>query len=142
MNLDEWVACAPAALRESPTWKVRAYQIGTHVAQLASTDALALERQPRFADAASQLVRAAGSIPATIAEGYSRQSRRDRIRYYEYALGSAREATTWYTNIATTLTPGILDDRLTLLSRACQLLLRMIHNEREGSHRNFTRRIP
>jgi four helix bundle protein len=112
------------------------------IARLAADDAAALERQARFVETASQLVRAAGSIPATVAEGYSRQSRRDRIRYYEYALGSAREATTWYTAISDTLPAGALDHRLTLLSRACQHLLKMIQNERKGIGRSFPKRIP
>lgn len=96
MNLDEWVETAPAALRESPMWKVRVFQIGTCLARLASKDAAALERHPRFANTVAQLVKSAGSVSATVAEGYSRQSRRDPIKYYEYALGSAREATTWF----------------------------------------------
>ena len=142
MDLDEWVDSAPAAMRESPMWKVRVYQIGVFVAGLAAEDATALEGRPRFRETAVQLVRAAGSIAATVAEGYSRQSRRDRIRYYEYALGSAREATTWYATIAVTMPPDALAHRLTLLSRACQLLLTMIRNERTSAARNFTKRLP
>ena len=142
MNLDEWVETAPTALRESPLWKVRVYQIGTYVARLAGQDAAALERHPRFADTVSQLVKSAGSVPATVSEGYSRQSRRERIKYYEYALGSAREATTWYSNAADTLPPEMVEDRLTLLARACQLLLRMIQNQRKGKGRDFPKGLP
>ena len=123
-------------------WKVRVYQIGTCVARLAGQDAAALERYPRFAETVSQLVRSAGSVPATVAEGYSRQSRRERIKYYEYALGSAREATTWYSNAADTLPPEMVEDRLTLLARACQLLLKMIQNERKGKGRDFPKDLP
>lgn len=83
MDLDEWVASAPAPVRASPTWKVRVYQIGTFIARLAAQDANELARLPHFARTSAQLVDAAGSIPATVAEGYSRQSRRDRIKYYE-----------------------------------------------------------
>jgi four helix bundle protein len=35
-------------------------------------------------------------VSANIGEGYSRRSGRDRARFYEYALGSAREARDWY----------------------------------------------
>ncbi|HET9004911.1 MAG TPA: four helix bundle protein, partial [Gemmatimonadaceae bacterium] len=142
MNLDEWVETAPSPLRESPLWKVRVYQIGTYVARLAGQDATALERHPRFAETVSQLVKSAGSVPATVSEGYSRQSRRERIKYYEYALGCAREASTWYSNAADTLPPEMVEDRLTLLARACQLLLKMIQNERKGKGRDFPRELP
>jgi four helix bundle protein len=77
-----------------------------------------------------------------VAEGYSRQSRRDRIKYYEYALGSAREAATWYSNVAATPSAEAPEHRLTLLARACQLLLKMIQNERKAVGRNFPKRIP
>ncbi|MBC7896698.1 MAG: four helix bundle protein, partial [Cytophagaceae bacterium] len=43
-----------------------------------------------------QLLRAVDSISANIAEGYSRFSGRERARFYEIALGSAREAREWY----------------------------------------------
>ena len=142
MDLDEWVATAPKALRESPLWKVRVYQIGTWVARLAAQDAARLETHPRFAKTVAQLVKAAGSVSATVAEGYSRQSRRDRIKYYEYALGSAREVTTWYSNAGDALPAETVDHRLTLVARACQLLLKMIQNERKGLGRHFPRRIP
>ena len=142
MDLDEWVEGAPAAIRASPMWKVRVYQIGTWIARLAAQDAAALERHPRFADTVSQLVKSAGSVAATVAEGYSRQSRRERIKYYEYALGSAREATTWYSNAADSLPTAMVEQRLTLLARACQLLLKMIQNERKGKGRNFPDRLP
>ena len=142
MDLDTWVEIAPAALRESPLWKVRVYQIGTYVARLAAQDAAELENHPRFAATISQLVKSAGSVPATVSEGYSRLSRRERIKYYEYALGSAREATTRYSNAADTLPAEIVDQRLTLLARACQLLLKMIQNERKGKGRDFPRALP
>ena len=142
MELDEWVAAAPAAMRDSPVWKVRAYQIGAFTASRAAVDARALERRPSFAYVAPQLVRAAGSIAANIAEGYSRQSHRDRIRYYEYALGSAREVASWYTLIAPLMGPRAIEERLTCLARISQLLLKTIHNERTGLARNSPRRIP
>lgn len=141
MELDDWLAQAPALLRDSPVWKVRAYLIGAFAAAEASTDAIPIERSPRFAHVAPQLVRATGSIAANIAEGYSRLSRRERIKYYEYALGSAREATSWYSLIASSLPAGALEQRLTYLARVAQLLLKMIHNERNGLVNNSPRRI-
>ena len=141
MELDEWIVQVPALLRDSPIWKVRAYQIAAFIAAEASADAARIEQRPSYAQVAPQLVRAVGSIGANVAEGYSRRSHRDRIRYYEYALGSAREATSWYSLIAPTLNAGDLEHRLTCLARVAQLLLKTIHNERNGLNHNSPRRI-
>lgn len=137
MDLDEWLVNAPHALRESPTWKVRAYQIGAFIAVRAADDAALLERLARFSQIAPQLLRAAGSVAANVAEGDSRRSSKDRIRYYEYALGSARECTTWYVTAAAAFERTALDSRLAYLARASQLLLTMIKNERSGANRPF-----
>ena len=42
-----------------------------------------------------QLVRAADSIAANLAEGYGRRSTRDRQRFYLYARGSFEETKAW-----------------------------------------------
>jgi four helix bundle protein len=138
MHLDEWVDNAPRSLREGPAWRVRAYQVGTFAAVCAADDAIALGRYPRFAQVAPQLVRAAGSIAANIAEGYPRRSRKDRIRYYEYALGSAREAATWYVVVSAALERTTLEARLSYLTRVSQLLVKMINNERAASSPGFS----
>ena len=43
-----------------------------------------------------QLYRSVGSVSASIAEGYSKGAGKDGARFYEYALGPAREARDWY----------------------------------------------
>ena len=42
-----------------------------------------------------QFVRAIDSISANIAEGYGRFSKKDKIRFYYYALGSVYECVDW-----------------------------------------------
>ncbi len=66
-----------------------------------------------------------------IAEGYSRRSGKERARFYEYALGSAREARTWYYQGRHGLKENVLIHRLQLLTRIIRLLLNIIPAERE-----------
>ena len=75
---------------------VAAYRLAVEASEEGWDDATIMKAEPLLADAAPQLVRAIGSIAANIAEGYARRSARDRIRYYEYALGSVEESSTWY----------------------------------------------
>src|SRR4051794_9257483 len=71
--------------------RVSAYGLAVEVSEHAWNDAAAMRRDPLLVEIGAQLLRSAGSIGANIAEGYSRRSARDRIRFYEYALGSSAE---------------------------------------------------
>ena len=63
-------------------------------------------------------------------EGYSRGTGRDHARFYEYALGSAREARGWYFKGKRVLGEKVLNHRTTLLTQICKLLLTMIPHQR------------
>jgi four helix bundle protein len=128
-------------MRNAAVWKVRVFQIASYSATLAADDARTLEGAPRFARVAPQLVGAAGSIAANVAEGYSRISRKERIKYYEYALGSANETSSWYQSAANGLAPDALENRLSYLARISQLLLTMIRNERIALRSGSSRRV-
>ena len=80
---------------------------------------------------------AIGSEGANIAEGYSRGSQKDRSRFYEYALGSARETRDWYFKARHVLT-DVVDDRLRLQARIIQLLLVMLPQQRGYAVREET----
>ncbi|MCS7265353.1 MAG: four helix bundle protein [Armatimonadetes bacterium] len=84
----------------------------------------------RTVSLADQLFRALGSISANIAEGFSRGTGRDRARFYEYALGSARESRDWYFKVRHVLGNGIVNDRINLLTEIIRLLLTMIPQQR------------
>ena len=43
----------------------------------------------------SQFVRAIDSISANIAEGFGRYSKKDKIKFYRYSLGSLKESLDW-----------------------------------------------
>ncbi|HEX8851361.1 MAG TPA: four helix bundle protein [Gemmatimonadaceae bacterium] len=132
MELDEWMGTLPRALRMDPMWKIRAYQIASYCVHLAGGDAARAIKDPRLSENVPQLIRAIGGVTAHIAEGYSRLSRKDRIRYYEYALGSVNETKSWYMGASIALDPATIEHRLEHLCRVSQLLLVMIRNERNG----------
>jgi four helix bundle protein len=71
-----------------------------------------------------------GSISANIAEGYSRESKKDMARYYEYALGSARESRDWYYKARHILSDAIMTERVHLLTQVIRLLMTMVQHQR------------
>ena len=139
MSLETWEAELPAALRAQAIWKVQAYRLAAHAAYCAAGDCAMLATVATSREVSEQLLRAVGSISANIAEGYARRSRADRVRYYEYALGSAGEAQSWYLSARAALSPATADERLDALNRVTRLLLVMIRNERDGLTWNATR---
>ncbi len=131
MTYDEWEEGAPEAARADSTWKVEAYRLALFASALAWEDAETLAREPRSAAIVGQLVRAAGSIAANIAEGYGRRSPKARVRFYEFALGSAGECRAWYLTARPAIGNPVLAQRLANLLSITRLLLTMIRRERE-----------
>jgi four helix bundle protein len=99
-------------------------------ADLGWRDVTKLTGDRRTLDLAGQLYRALGSIEANISEGYSRGSGRDRARFYEYALGSARESRGWYYKGRYVLGDSVADHRVRVLTQMVRLLLAMVPNQR------------
>ena len=106
------------------------YRLSVFAADLAWPDVTKLIQDKRTISLADQLYRAAGSASANIAEGYGRQSGKDQARYYEYALGSAREARNWYYQSRHVLTDPVALHRIRLLTQIIRLLLTIIPSER------------
>jgi four helix bundle protein len=77
-----------------------------------------------------QLYAAVGSILANLGEGYSRSSGRDRARFFEYSLGSARESMMWYHAARPLLGQETVRQRLDKLEEIRRLLLAIIPRER------------
>jgi four helix bundle protein len=82
---------------------------------------------------ADQLYRATGSISANISEGYSRASGKDQARFYEYALGSARESRDWYFKSRYILGAAVNHHRIDFLAEVIRQLLMMVPKYR-GQH--------
>jgi four helix bundle protein len=96
MNYQEWAGSVPREITGDPLWRVEAYRLALFAAEVGWHDVTKLIRDQRTRSLSDQLYRALGSVSANIAEGYSRGTGRDRARFYEYALGSARESRDWY----------------------------------------------
>ena len=124
----DWEKAAGAGLSGDPLWSVQAYRIAQYSVECHTFDR---RTNPRLvaAPAFGQLTRALGSIGANIAEGYSRGSAADRARFYDYALGSTREAISWYNTLHIELGPGV-DDRRATLIQIRRLLLTTLRNSR------------
>jgi four helix bundle protein len=108
---------------------MRVYQIAMDLLEAAWADAKTLGGEPVTQQMSGQLYAAIGSISANIGEGYSRSSGTDRARFFEYALGSARESMTWYEAARPVLGQNVTS-RLNDLEEIRRLLLAIIPRER------------
>ncbi|AHG87857.1 CHP02436-containing protein [Gemmatirosa kalamazoonensis] len=135
-SLEQWLAGPRADVRGDPVWRLPAYQNALFAADVAWPDVLLLSKHPVTAPIAGQLYRALGSVGANLSEGYSRSSGRDRVRLYEYSLGSARESVVWYRLGLPLLGHEIVQHRQDTLERIIRMLLITIPRER---HRNLGR---
>lgn len=130
MNYDDWVKSVPVAITGDSLWKVETYRLALFAGDVGWHDVTKLFKDARTWGLADQLFRALGSVGANIAEGYSRGSGKDRARFYEYALGSARESRTWYFNGRHVLTEPVTSHRMSLLTQMIRLLLAMVPDQR------------
>jgi four helix bundle protein len=130
MTYDEWVASVPEALTGDPLWRMKVYRTALFAGELAWRDVSKLYKDKRTVALSDQLYRAVGSVSANIAEGYSRQSGRDQARFYEYSLGSAREARSWYYQGRHVLSERVASHRINLLTEIIRLLLTIIPRQR------------
>ena len=126
MNYREWLLTVPETIQGDLLWKEEVYRLALFAADLAWLDASKLFRDGRTLKLAGQLIDAVGSEGANISEGYSRGYPKDRARFYEYALGSARESRTWYFDGRHVLGEAIAEHRMKLHTGIIRLLLKMV----------------
>ncbi len=129
MNYREWAKTVPAEIREDPVWSVEAYRLGLFAGDLAWHDVQKI-RARHFFKLADQLLSSVGGVSAQIGEGYSRGTGKDRARFYEYALGSAREGRDWYFKARHILGTEVARHRIRLLTKTTRLLLKMVPSQR------------
>ena len=129
-SFEEWERAVPEAIRGDSLWKMKAYRLALFLSDLGWHDVVKLMGNHFLFELADQLYRSLGSIGANLAEGYSRGTGKDRARFYEYALGSARESRDWYYKGRHILGEAVLHHRLALLSEVIRLLLTMVPQQR------------
>ncbi len=134
MDYDEWAATVPEAITSDSLWRMKVYRLSLFLGDLAWEDTSLLAKDPRSSSLTHLLYRAAGSIGADIAQGYSRGSGRDQARFYGYALGSVRETRDWYFKVRHLLGESIAESRFALLSEISHLLQAIIGLQRTRAH--------
>ena len=123
MSYGAWEMSVPDSITGDSRWKMEAYRLALFACEIGWRDVTKLMRDRRTVRLSDQLYRALGSISANLAEGYSRGTGRDRARFYECALGSAREARGWYYQGRYILSETVFTHRAQLLTEIIRLLL-------------------
>jgi four helix bundle protein len=130
MKFAEWKERVPSVLTNDALWTVKAYQLSLFLADIAWHDVVKLSSASGMRSLSDQLYRSVGSICANIEEGYSKNSSKDRARFYEYSLGSARETRGWLYRARHVLGTEVADHRMGLTTEAIKLLLTMVPDQR------------
>jgi len=131
MNYDAWVETVPSEIRGDVLWTVEVYRLSLFLAEICWHDISKLAKDQRTRSLADQLYRSVGSISANIAEGYSKGTGRNRARFYEYSLGSARESRDWYYKAHHLLSEEAFKHRMALTTQIIKLLLIMVPQQRK-----------
>ena len=130
MNYQTWLTAVPKKFADDAIWKMEVYRLATFIGDLAWPDATKLMQDRRTLALSDQLYRAVGSISANYAEGCSRSSHKDQVRFYEYSPGSARESHNWYWKGRHVLSETVALHRIQLLTQIIRHMLRIIPAER------------
>jgi four helix bundle protein len=130
MTYGEWGEAVPDVIRQDVLWTVTAYRLALFLNDIAWQDVQRLVKEVCTRSLADQLYRSTGSICANIEEGYSKISAKDRARFYEYSLGSARESRGWFYRARHVLGEKVATHRMNLLTDIIRLLLTMIPDQR------------
>lgn len=131
MNYQEWLTTVPEEITQDPLWKLEIYRLGLFAADIGWEDIMLLDKNKITRDSADQIHRSLDSISANIAEGYSRSTGKDRARYFEYALGEAREARDRYFKARRILKNEVVLHRMKLLTQIVKMLNAIVPAQRK-----------
>ena len=130
MDYETWLKSVSKKLTGDSLWNMTVYRLALFLSDVAWHAVSKLNDDERTKGVSNQLYRAIGSIGANIAEGYSYSTGGNRARYWEYALGSARESREWYYRARHILGEPVLNHRLSYLTRIVQLLITAVPAQR------------
>ena len=130
MTYDEWEAEAEKTYGADPIWHLHVYRRSLYLTDCSQTELRILAQARRGVKVAGQLTKSLGSIRANISEGYGRSMPADRLRFYEYALGSARESLEWYHEVRSLLPPELVRQRVQQLSQIIGMLTGLVKAQR------------
>src|SRR5512134_2349900 len=125
MNYTEWLSTVPSEITNDPIWKLEVYQLALFAADIGWEDVLRLSKEKLIFSIADQLHRSLDSISANLTEGYSRSKGLDRARFFEIALGSARESRDWYHKSRHVLPAEVVKHRMGLTTQIISMLTPM-----------------
>ncbi|MFA7257241.1 MAG: four helix bundle protein [Kiritimatiellales bacterium] len=130
MTYNEWQETVPEMIRQDSLWSLTVYRHSLFISDITWRDVKQLAEDVCTRSLSDQLYRSIGSVCANIEEGYSKISAKDRARFYEYALGSARESRGWFYRARHVLGEKVALHRINLLTEIIRLLLTMIPEQR------------
>lgn len=133
MTYNEWEKSVPDVIRADALWSVTAYRKALFLNDIAWRDVKKLAAECCTRSLADQLYRSSGSICANLEEGYSKISSKDRARFYEYALGSARETRGWFYRARHILGENVAGHRIQFVTEMIRLLLTMVPDQRNAT---------
>jgi four helix bundle protein len=131
MNYQEWMTTMLEEIRQDPLWNLEVYRLGLFIGDISWDDTEQLDKNSHTRAAADQIRRSLDSISANIAEGYSRSTGKDRARFLEYSLGSAREARDRYYKSRYTLKDEVVKHRINLLTQIIKMLSVLTPHQRQ-----------
>ena len=131
LNYNNWLKSITDEITNDSLWKMEAYRLGLFIADIGWFDVTILVKDKRTIRLSDQLYRALGSISTNLCEGYSRGTGKDRARFYEYALGSARESRDWYYKSRHILGEVVTKNCICIITQIIQLLLKMVPQQRK-----------
>lgn len=129
-SFEQWLKTVPEVVSNDPIWRMSAYRYVLFFSDLVWLDTAKLMRDRRTHSVADQLFRASGSIHANLTEGYAYSTGGNRSKYFEYALGSARESRDWYWESRHILGKDVYEHRTNYLTQIIRLLVTSIPTQR------------
>lgn len=126
MHYEAWLLTVPSEITEDPLWNMQVYRKSLFLGDIAWHDAMKISKMGRWRQLSDQLYRAVGGISATISEGYSYRNMADELRYYRYALGSARESRDWYFKSRRMLGETVAQHRIKVVTDIIRQLMYLV----------------